>query len=236
MSYSSGISMRKSLIIGSIAIFAALHSALYLLPGPWRSWSVYLEPIEGIVLGPIAGFFTALIGSSTARMIKPDEFWMFGVIAEPLGVLVSGFLAKGRWKPVMAIYGVMIAAFFMHPYGRMLPFWTVLDIIFAFIIIYPATKVTKYVYQSDFTHLSKTLVPISFVGTVADSLTRVFLLVPAGLHTLFFPSFDVLNWVFVTGAVGSYIEDLIVVMVSVVVGVPLLVALRKVPAFNYPLT
>jgi len=228
--------MRKSLVIGAIAIFAALHSALYLLPSPWRSWSVYLEPIEGIVLGPIAGFFAAFIGSSTARMIKPDEFWMFGVIAEPLGVLVCGFLAKGRWKPVMAIYGIMIAAFFIHPYGRMLPFWTMLDIVFAFIIIYPATKITKYVYQSDFTHLSKALVPVSFVSTVADSLTRVFLLVPAGLHTLFFSSFDALNGAFVTGAVGSYIEDLIVVMVSVVVCVPLLVALRKVPVFDYPLT
>jgi len=228
--------MRKSLKVGSIAIFAALHSALYLPPGPWRSWAVYLEPIEGIVLGPIGGFFAALIGSSTARMIKPDEFWMFGIIAEPMGVMVSGFLAKGRWKPVMMIYGVMIAAFFMHPYGRMLPLWAVMDILFAFIIIYPATKITKDVFQSDLAHLSKALVPISFIGTVADSLTRVFLLVPAGLHKLFFSSFETLSWVFMMGAVGSYIEDLIVVIVSVSVGVPLLIALRKVPAFNYPLT
>lgn len=228
--------VRKSLKIGSIAIFAALHSALYLPPGPWRSWAVYLEPIEGIVLGPIAGFFAALIGSSIARMIKPDEFWMFGIIAEPVGVMVSGFLAKGRWKPVMAIYGAMILAFFMHPYGRMLPLWTVMDILFAFIIIYPVARITKHVYQSDVTHLSEAVVSISFIGTVADSLTRVFLLVPAGLYRLFFSSFESLSGVFIMGAAGSYIEDLIVVIVSVSVGVPLLVALRKVPGFDYPLT
>lgn len=228
--------MRKSLKVGTIAIFAALHSVLYLLPGPWRSWAIYLEPIEGIVLGPIAGFFAALIGSSTARMIKPDEFWMFGVIAEPLGVLVSGFLVKGRWKPVVVIYGAMLATYFMHPYGRMLPLWTVLDILFAFILVYPVAKLGKYVFEEDVKRSSRALVLVSFVSTVTDSLTRVFLLVPAGLHMFFGWSFDILSWVFITGAMGSYVEDLIVVIISVVVGVPLLVALRKVPAFDYPLT
>lgn len=40
---------------------------------------------------------------------------MFGVVAEPLGVLVAGFLAKGKWKPVAAIYAIMLGAYFIHP-------------------------------------------------------------------------------------------------------------------------
>ncbi|MCJ7506194.1 hypothetical protein MUP05_06985, partial [Candidatus Bathyarchaeota archaeon] len=64
--------------------------------GLWRNWAIYLEAIEGIVLGPWLGFPAALMGGLIARMIKPTELWMFGVIAEPMGVLACGLLARKR--------------------------------------------------------------------------------------------------------------------------------------------
>ena len=72
--------MQKSLKITLTAMFAALHATLYFLSfglGLWRNGAVYLEPIEGIVLGPWAGFSAALIGSIAGRMIQPDSLWMF---------------------------------------------------------------------------------------------------------------------------------------------------------------
>ena len=48
--------------------------------------------------------------------------------------------------------------------------------------------------------------------------------------------FEAVYLVFVAGAIDSYIEDLLVVMVSFLVGVPLLIALRKIPGFKYPLS
>ena len=115
-------SSKKSLMISLIGLFAALHVTLYFWSfGLWRNWAIYLEPIEGIVLGPWAGFSAALIGSIAARAVKPVDVWMFGIIAEPLGVLACGFLSKGKWKPVIGIYGVMLAAYFIHPFGRWLP-------------------------------------------------------------------------------------------------------------------
>lgn len=228
--------MRKSVDIGLMSIFAALHSVLYFLPGPWRSWTMYLLPIEGIILGPKLGLAAAFIGSSIARMIKPTPLWMFGVIAEPIGVLVPGLLAKGRWKWVLSIYAIMLGAYFVHPFGRIFPLWTILNIIFAFILIYPTAKMKRYLFEENVKLLPIALILISFVSIVADSLARVFLLIPAGLHTLFFGDFKALFSVFVSMAVGSYIEDLLVVTVSVVVGVPLLVALRKIRTFRYPLT
>jgi len=197
---------------------------------------MYLLPIEGIILGPKLGFAAAFIGSSIARIIKPNPLWMFGVIAEPIGVLVSGLLVKGRWKWVLSIYAIMLGAYFVHPFGRNLPLWTILDIIFAFILIYPTAKMKRYLFGENVKLLPIALILISFVSIVADSLVRVFLLVPAGLHTLFFKDFEELLFVFVLGATGSYVEDLLVVIVSVVVGVPLLVALRKIQTFRYPLT
>jgi hypothetical protein len=231
-----GLIMRKTLTIAIVSIFAALHSVLYLLPGPWRSWAIYIEPLEGVILGPKAGFLAALIGSSVARLIKPSYDWMFGVVAEPLGVMVSGLMAKDKWKLVTAIYAVMLTAYFIHPFGRALPLWAILDILVAFALIYPAARIGKTAFGEKVKRLPVSLVLISFISTVADSLTRVFLLIPAGLYTLFFESFDAVYSLFVFGAAGSYVEDAMVVLTSVLVGVPLLIALRKNPNFQYPLT
>ncbi|NWF86671.1 hypothetical protein HXY32_02510 [Candidatus Bathyarchaeota archaeon] len=100
-----------------------MHAVLYFISfGLWRNWGIYLESIEGIILGPKIGFFAALIGSTIGRIANPtDPFWMFGIIAEPLSVLIAGFLAKAQWKPALATYAVMLSAYFIHPFGRALP-------------------------------------------------------------------------------------------------------------------
>ena len=131
----------SSKTITLIWVFASLHAILYFMPSPlWRNWAIYLEPIEGIILGPLAGPLSAFMGSFIARLIKPDEYWMFGVIAEPIGVLFAGLLAEGKWKHSIAAYSMMLAAYFMHPFGRMLPLWTILDVLLALILIYPVSK------------------------------------------------------------------------------------------------
>jgi hypothetical protein len=71
------------------------------------------------------------------------------------------------------------------------------------------------------------MILIAFVTIATDSLVRIFLLVPCGLSAWFFPSFETLFAVFVVSAVSSYVEDLLVVFVSLVVGVPILKALSK---------
>ncbi len=225
----------SSRTIALTSVFAALHAVLYLLSfGLWRNWAIYLVPIEGLVLGPWAGFSAAIIGSIVGRMIKPVDFWMFGIVAEPLGVMASGFLAKGKWKPVMVMYGVMLTAYFVHPLGRWLPLWTILDIILAFVLIYPVAKLSKKLYEN--VGRLPISVPISFIGTVTDALTRVFMLIPVGLYTFFAMTDDIVLDVFVAGAIYSYIEDAQVVIVSFLVGVPLLFALRRIPGFKFPIT
>ncbi|MEM3704187.1 MAG: hypothetical protein QXX79_07220 [Candidatus Bathyarchaeia archaeon] len=220
--------MRKSLQVSLTALFAALHAVLYFISfGLWRNWGIYLESIEGIILGPQAGFMAAFIGSLIARIAKPDDFWMFGIIAEPFSVLMAGFLARAKWKPVLAAFLVMLLAYFIHPFGRSLPLWTILDVIFALILIYPAAKLGKHLFSTNFKRLPLALALVSFVCIATDSLVRIFLLVPCGLHSLFFSSFDVLYGVFVEAAISSYIEDFIVVVVSLLVGAPLLLSTIK---------
>jgi len=232
--------MKKSVNEGFVAVFAAFHATLYFLSPPilWRNWAIYLEPIEGIILGPEAGFYAALIGSIVGRTIKPTDptLFIFGVVAEPLGVLVTAFLAKGKWRSALPIYAVMLGAYFAHPFGRWLPLWTILDTLLAFALIYPVAKMGKWLFNGDIKRLAVSLSLVSFIGVATDALVRVFLLVPAGLYILFTSSPDVVHGIFVAGAIDSYIEDGLVVLVSFLVGIPLLLALRKIPGFKYPVT
>lgn len=220
-------------------MFAALHTILYFLSfgfGLWRNWAIYLEPIEGIVLGPWAGFSAALIGSIVGRMVQPDPLWMFGVVAEPLSVLMIAFLAQRRWLPVFVTYSIMLAAYFAHPFGARLPLWTILDVLLAFVLIIPVAKYHRLGFQENARHLPLSLVLVSFVGTVTDSLTRIFLFIPAGLYAYLGLSFEGVLDMFVVGAAASYIEDIVVVTVSFLVGVPLLLALKKILGFKYSVT
>lgn len=227
----------KSFQISLIGIFAALHATLYFLSfGLWRNWAIYLEPIEGIVLGPWAGFSAALIGSISARMIKPADLFIFGIIAEPLGVLVCGFLSKGRWKPIICVYVIMLTAYFLSPLGRDLPLWTILDILVALILIYPVARISKNILRVRVKRLPVSLVLTSFIGTATDALARVFLLIPVGLYTFFGWSPEVVSSIFIIGAADSYIEDMLVVIVSSLVGVPLIIAIRRILGAKLPLT
>lgn len=223
--------------VAFIGVFASLHVILYLMSfGLWRNWAIYLEPIEGIILGPWAGFLAALIGSVVARAIKPTDFWMFGIFAEPIGVLAAGFLAKGGWKPALAIYGVMLSAYFAHPLGRQLPLWAILDIILALALIYPTAKISRRLREESPKHLTLPLISISFISTVTDALTRVFLLIPVGLFYLFGLTIETVYAIFIAGAIDSYIEDILVVIISFIAGIPLITAVKKIPGFKIPLS
>jgi hypothetical protein len=220
--------MRKSIVIGLVAVFAALHTTLYFLPyALWRNWAVFLEPIEGIVLGPYVGFLAVLLGSSISRMVAFDSQWMFGIIAEPVSVLIVGLLSRNVWKPVLAAYAAMLLAYFAHPFGRVLPLWTIMDVLASLILVYPAARFSNRLFNSNVKSKAKALLLISFVGIATDSLIRIFLLIPCGLSSLFLPSFEEVSAVFTGGAIASYIEDLLFVVFSFLVGVPLLVSLSK---------
>jgi len=178
----------------------------------------------------------ALIGSTIGRVVLPSPLWMFGIIAEPLSVMAAGFLTRGKWQPVMALYAVMLAAYFISPLGQSLPLWPMLDTIVAVCLVYPAGRLSKNLFSENVNLLPVSLVIVSFATVAADGLTRVFLLIPAGLY-------GVLGWspaytagVFVAGGIDSFVEDALVVLITFIVGVPILLALRNVLNIKKPLS
>jgi len=228
---------RPSLMASLIGTFAALHSILYLIPAElWRSLSIYLEPLEGIILGPYAGFLAVLIGSIIARSIKPTGLWMFGVFAEPIGTLACGLIVKGKWKTLLLIYAVMLGAYFIHPLSREIPLWTILDILAALILIYPATKISQRLQKGDTSQIPFATSLIAFIGCAADSLARIFLLIPAGLYLVLGWPKSAVYTAFLAGAVDSYIEDILTIVFAFTVGSPILLALRRISGIKYPLS
>jgi hypothetical protein len=225
--------------VAFIGVFAAFHATLYLISPPvlWRNWAIYLSPIEGMVLGPWAGFISALIGSTVGRVVLPSPLWMFGIVAEPLSVMSAGFLTKGKWQPVMALYAVMLAAYFISPLGQLLPLWPMLDTVAAVCLVYPAAKLSKNLFSENLKLLPVSLVIVSFITVAVDGLTRVFLFIPAGLYSSVLGlSVAATTVAFVGGGVDSFIEDALVVLITVIVGVPILLALRNVLNMQEPLS
>ena len=108
-----------------------------------------------------------------------------------------------------------------------MPLWTILDILLALLLIYPAARLSRALFGKDVKSLSIALVAVSFVCIATDSLVRVFLLVPCGLYGVLFPSYEALYAAFVGGAATSYVEDVIVIVVSFVAGVPLVMSASK---------
>jgi len=225
--------------VAFIGVFAAFHATLYLISPPvlWRNWAIYLSPIEGMVLGPWAGFTAALIGSTIGRVVLPSPLWMFGITAEPLSVMTAGFLTRGKWQPVITLYAVMLAAYFISPLGRSLPLWPMLDTFAAACLVYPAAKLSKNLFNEKVWLLPVSLVIVSFTTVAADGLTRVFLFIPAGLYGSvlgFSPAATAVA--FVAGGIDSFIEDALVVLITLIVGIPILLALRNVLGIKKPLS
>ncbi len=229
--------MKTSRTVAVVSIFASLHAVLYILSFElWRSWSIYLAPIEGVILGPWAGFTSAFIGSLVARVIKPSDLWMFGIVAEPIGVMACGFIAKKQWRPVLAIYVLMLGSFLIHPLGRQLPLWTILDILVALVLIFPVAILCGKLSEED-PHLLPLTVPlVAFIGTATDALTRIFLLIPLDFYAILGWSEEMVYTAFILGAVDSFIEDIFILVISSFVGAPLIAALKRIPILKHPLS
>lgn len=223
--------------VAFVAVFAAFHTTLYCISPAllWRNWAIYLAPIEGILLGPLAGFMAAFIGSTIGRALVPSPLWMFGIIAEPLSVAVAGFLARRKWQPVLALYVCMFATYFISPLGRSLPLWPMMDTIAALCLVFPAAKLGKNLFIEGNTFVPISLVIVSFITVATDGLARVFLFIPAGLYSSILGlSPEAAVAAFIGSGINSFIEDTLAVLITILVGVPVFLASRKLLNFKKP--
>lgn len=231
--------VRSSLLVALVALFGALHAALVALPGIWRSWVIAILPLEGVLLGPRAGFLAALMGCLLGRLIRPRPglYIIFG-LAEPVGALAAGLTIRGRWKALLALYVALLAAYFAHPLGRSLPAWCLWDTYIALALSPVGPRLAKRALDArdDPRVLAMSMAFTALLSVEADVLFRIFLLVPAGLYVLMGVSEATLRLWWLAGALETPIESAISVLIAVAMGVPVLASLERGRVLKWPLT
>ncbi|MEM3630245.1 MAG: hypothetical protein QXY18_02385 [Nitrososphaerota archaeon] len=223
--------MRKSRFLTLISLFSALHAIFVLIPLPFRSFMVIIQPLEGIILGVYGGFFSALLGSIVGRVIRPMEGLLpiFGITAEPIGALTAALFFRKKWKYVFLIYIILLAGYFIHPLGRILPAWCLWNTYIAFILTFISPLFLKNFKEiTNSKKLVFLLALTSFIGVEADALVRIFILIPIGFYSLMGIPEEALTPIWIAGAIQTPLEAILSIIATVILGIPLIKFLKEI--------
>lgn len=230
-----------SVFISLVAVFAAFNIVCDslvvppLLPysGVWYSWIFISEPITGIILGPLAGFFSNFVGVMAGHFINFMDIYEFlFTLGAPLGAMISALVFRGKWKLVLAYYLVLLGGFFAVPVSWQLPFWGMWNVYLAFAVLlataFVATKWRSVWNVNSSVRLVYILALSTFIGLEADVLFRIFVFVPCQTYRLFY-NYDVgvLQAIWALGAVETPIKVALSTIVTVLVDPPIVSVARK---------
>lgn len=215
--------------IALIAVFAALHAVLSSLPysipvgvqGASITLGVVSAPLIGIILGPISGGISVLIGSIIAMFLNPAGafFGPFSFLPATVGAFSAGFLLTKRGYISAAMLIAAIVAFYAHPIGLeviMFPFLHIIAFIAALIFSTPLA-----VWSTELSNTKKLGLGITiaaFVGTLTDNMV-------GNSMAIWEFNLDASIW---NAALFIYpVERIVAVILVVVIAVPLYYSLRK---------
>jgi hypothetical protein len=234
--------LMSSAFVSLVAVFAAftvvcdsLVAPEWLLPysGVWHSWVFISEPITGIMLGPLAGFFSNFIGVMIGHSINfIDVYEFLFTLGAPIGAVISALVFKGKWGIALTYYLALFAGFFVAPEAWQLPPWGMWDVYFAFVLLGAAsvlaTKWRKFWNTKSSTNVLCILALSAFIGLEADVLFRIFILVPCQTYRLFY-NWDVgaLQAIWALGAVETPIKAALSTIVTVLIGPSIISAARR---------
>jgi len=234
--------MRKSRFLALVAVFASVNvvsDSFMSLPdfpsGVWYSWNFLVAALTGIVLGPFAGFAATFIGVMIGHYINfIDVYEFLFTLGAPIGTMLSAFLFRGNWKPVLVYYTALFAAYFVTPIAWQLPMWGMWDTYLACAVLVAAIlMIRKGLWERGLKRLHFVLAVSAFVGLEADVLFRIFIFVPCQTYQLFYGfGVETLQVIWTVGAVGTPIKAALSTLITVVVGHTLVKTLRKANLFD----
>ncbi len=239
--------LSKSKTIASIAVFSALYAALRPVPlGPMiglsASFSVSdaLVPLYGIILGPYLGGLSVVIGTFVGMVLgKPPVFLGLDFLPGLVNAVALGFLIRKKWLPVVVLNAGLIAAFVLEPMTSLvinIPFgasliaipYVWLHIIAFIVLLSPLSlKAAHWVQTVRTGYLTAGIAMLSFIGTMMQHLTgnllfEIVLGPPIGGMSL--QSFQ---GVWAVTFFTYPVERAVIVIISVLVGVPLVRILKR---------
>ena len=238
----------KTKLIAILSIFTALYAVLRIIPtvpmigssGNWFSVSDVIAPLYGIILGPYIGGLSITIGTFLAMaMGRPVSFMFLDFLPATVGAVSLGLLIKRKWIPVIALNIVLLVAFLLHPNTSVfvnvpltsttipLPFaW--LHIVALAILVSPlGRKAVQWVSTLTATKVAIGIAILVFMGTMMQHLmgNLLFETIMAqpigGIPVEGYP--DIWASIFFVYPV----ERIILVIVSTLIGTPLLRILKN---------
>lgn len=229
--------MRKSKLIALITIFAALNvvcDSFVGIPqfteGVWYSWIFIIESLNGIVLGPFAGFFSTFIGVMIGHFIYfrgiPEFIFTIGA---PIGAMISGLLFRGKWKIVFVYYTSFLAAYFLTPISWQLPIWGMWDTYcaYAILLMFPFL-ISRGIVMKNSTRKFFMLPLCTLIGLEADVLFRIFLFIPCQTYKIIYGfNVEILQLIWSASAFVTPIQVALSTLVTSMIGTPLIKALKK---------
>ena len=230
------IESNPSRMVSFVAVFAAITAVLDSIPvfgftsGVWLSWAFLVSPIIGILLGPYLGALSTGIGSLVGHIVyyrDPTEFlFMIGL---SVGAAMAGFVYQRRWKPVFAIYTVMLLGYFLYPVTWELPLWGIWDILVGYGIVLIYAAITTRGFWSDISERNKLLLLIftTVIALESDILFRVFVLVPGQLHWILGMTPEILQEIWMIAGFITPIKVVLATIVTVTLGLQLLRILER---------
>ncbi len=232
--------IRDSIFVSLIAVFAAFNVICDSLVGPplpssgvWYSWIFISEPITGIILGPLAGFFSSLIGVTIGHFVyfRGAEEFLF-TLGAPIGTMISALLFRGKWKIVLIYYLALLGTFFATPIAWQLPFWGMWDVYLALGLVFVVgllVKKWKNLWNINSSACLFHILALStFIGLEADVLFRIFIFIPCQTYQLFY-GYDLnkLQVIWALGAIETSTKAALSTIITVTIGLPIISLIRK---------
>jgi len=240
----------RTKVIALIAIFSSLYAALRLVPtvpmigaqGASFSLSDVLASLYGILLGPFTGGFSVVIGTFVAMGFgKPVIFLGLDFLPALVNAVALGLLVRRKWLIVVALNIVLLVGFLLNPLTSI--FISVGGISFPFVWLHIAAfivllsplgrKAGQWVETLKPTFLAAGISILAFVGTMMQHLTGGILteVVRNQIYVVLGQPPIVLTASFpITWSIVFFLypwERLGLIILAVVVGTPLVRALKK---------
>ncbi len=233
-------SSNRTKIIAFLIVFSALYAVLRPVPlGPMIGLSAnfsvsdFLAPLYGIILGPYVGGLSIVIGTFLGMVMgKAPVFLGLDFLPALVNTVAIGFLVKRKWAPVVVLNVALLFVFILNPLTSLFigPFPFVwLHIVALLVLISPfGRNAGQWVETLRPKFLTAGLAILAFVGTMMQHLTgNILTEVVFGqvLGSITPDTFSTFIW---PGAFLLYPwERVTLVLLSVVVGVPLVRTLKK---------
>ena len=232
-------SSNRTKITASLIVFSALYAALRPVPlGPMiglsQTFSVsdFLAPLYGILLGPYIGGLSIIIGTFLGMTVKAPVFFGLDFLPAFVNCVAIGFLMKRKWAPVTGLNIVLLLAFILNPLTTLfigpVPFvW--LHIVALVVLISPlGRRAGQWVETLKPKFLTAGIAILAFVGTMMQHLTGNILTEVVLGQIVGSLSAETLTLVIWPSAFLAYpVERTVLVILSVIVGVPLVRTLKK---------